>query len=230
MEVRDRADSAWRDPKRMLAPFCVIDTIPNSRSDYEVGHLYANAFASGCLLIYRFSKCGELCIGLFTSAGPDSEANQFCTASTAEPVLTDEPDRKLILLGYVIVTKTDNHVVKDEDMALPENWEDQPNVETRLGHKEQGRTIALHSLAVVPECQNMGFGQMLLKGYIQRTQASGVADRIALLTYDKLIPFYEKLGFQNKGKSDVVFGGEVWNDMVCQLQDWHNTDAVDDMS
>ncbi|KAL9077083.1 MAG: hypothetical protein Q9157_003479 [Trypethelium eluteriae] len=160
----------------------------------------------------------------------NSEANQLCTAATAEPVLTDEPDRKLVLLGYVIVTKTDNPVVKDEDMALPENWQEQTTVDTRLGHKEQGRTIALHSLAVVPECQKMGFGQMLLKGYIQRTQASGVADRIALLTYDKLIPFYEKFGFENKGKSDVAFGGEVWNDMVCQLQDWHDMEAVDDMS
>ncbi|KAF2237072.1 acetyltransferase [Viridothelium virens] len=220
------------DPRSKFHPFTQILTLKDVESclKLEEAVFPPHQRCSREKLIYRFSKCGELCTGLFTSAGPDSEANQLCTAATAEPVLTDEPDRKLVLLGYVIVTKTDNPVVKDEDMALPENWQEQTTVDTRLGHKEQGRTIALHSLAVVPECQKMGFGQMLLKGYIQRTQASGVADRIALLTYDKLIPFYEKFGFENKGKSDVAFGGEVWNDMVCQLQDWHDMEAVDDMS
>ena len=144
--------------------------------------------------------------------------------------MTGEPDRKLILLGHVIVTKTDNPIVKDEDMAVPENWKEQSTIDTRVGHKEHGRTIAVHSLAVVPEYQKMGFGQMLVKGYIQRTQASGVADQIALITYEQLVPFYEKLGFQNKGKSDVQFGGEAWNNMVCSLQDRHNIDDFHDLS
>lgn len=57
-----------------------------------------------------------------------------------------------------------------------------------------------------------------MKAYIQRIQRSGVADRIALLTYDRLVPFYERLGFENKGKSNVKFDGESWNDMVCIMQ------------
>ncbi|KAI9662841.1 MAG: hypothetical protein M1821_007888 [Bathelium mastoideum] len=173
--------------------------------------------------LYRFSKCGELCIGLFTSASPDSEANKLCTAATAGPVLTGEPDRKLVLLAHVIVTKTTNRVVKDEDMAIPEDGQEQSALNARLGHQEQGRTIALHSLAVVPEYQHMGLGKMLLKAYIQRIQASEVADQIALITYERLVPFYERQGFQNRGRSDVKFGGEAWINMVCPLQDWHDT-------
>ena len=114
-------------------------------------------------------------------------------------------------------------------MAFPENWQGQSTVQTGLGHQEQGRTVALHSLAIVPEYQKMGLGQMLLKGYIQRTQASGIADRIALLAYERLAPFYQKNGFENKGKSDVQFGGETWINMVCRLQDWHDIENIDDI-
>ena len=50
--------------------------------------------------------------------------------------------------------------------------------------------------------------------YIQRIQSAGVADRIALLTYDRLVPFYERLGFEYRGKSKAQYGGGGWNDMV----------------
>jgi len=61
--------------------------------------------------------------------------------------------------------------------------------------------------------------------YVQRMLEAEVADQIALLTYGRLVPFYEKMGFENRGKSKVKFGNEEWNDMVrvpdrCQAV-WH---------
>ena len=50
--------------------------------------------------------------------------------------------------------------------------------------------------------------------YIQRIQSAGIVDRIALLTYDWLVPFYERLGFEYRGKSKAQYGGGGWNDMV----------------
>ena len=160
---------------------------------------------------------------MFTSASPNSDANKLCTASTAEPVLTGDPDRRLVLLGHVIVTKSRSLAVKDEDMAVPEKWQEQPDIDTSVGHKEDGRTIAVHSLAIVPEYQKLGLGQMLMKSYIQRTKASDVADRLALITHEGLVAFYEKLGFQNRGKTDVKGGGGEWVNMICSLQDWHDS-------
>lgn len=104
-------------------------------------------------------------------------------------------------------------------MAPPSNWQngDVP-AEANVGHQENGRTLAVHSLAVLPDYQRRGLGTALMKSYVQRMLESDVADRVALLTYDRLVPYYEALGFENIGRSRVKFGGEAWNDMVCSVQ------------
>lgn len=89
---------------------------------------------------------------------------------------------------------------------------------SKKGHQEQGRTIALHSLAVVPEFQGQGLGKTLMRSYIQRMESSGVADRIAILTYDRLVHYYEKLGFVSKGRSKATYAGREWYDMVYDFQ------------
>jgi GNAT superfamily N-acetyltransferase len=104
--------------------------------------------------------------------------------------------------------------VKDDDMAIPPNWKTDPTAKSPLGHQDDGRTVAIHSLAVLPAYQHKGFGSRLLKAYIQRIKSSGVADRIAIITYDRLVAYYEHFGFKNEGESAVVFGGAKWYDMV----------------
>lgn len=49
-------------------------------------------------------------------------------------------------------------------------------------------------------------------------QSADIADRIALLTYDRLVPFYERLGFEYRGKSKAQYGGGGWNDMVLDIK------------
>jgi hypothetical protein len=56
---------------------------------------------------------------------------------------------------------------------------------------------------------------MVMKSYIQRIKDALIAERISLLAHDHLVPFYEGLGFKNKGKSNVTLAGGGWNDMVC---------------
>ncbi|OCL09286.1 acyl-CoA N-acyltransferase [Glonium stellatum] len=103
-------------------------------------------------------------------------------------------------------------------MALPPQWQSDLNADPHLGHKEDGRTICLHSLAVLPDYQNQGLGKLLVLAYIERMKSSGVADRIALITYDRLVPFYERLGFEYLGKSEVNYAGGGWNDMVLEFK------------
>ena len=88
----------------------------------------------------------------------------------------------------------------------------------KLGHKEEGRTICIHSLAVLPEFQKRGLGKTLVTAYVQRMEQQGVADRLALIAHEELIPYYEKFGFENRGKSDAQFGGGGWFDMVRELR------------
>ena len=100
---------------------------------------------------------------------------------------------------------------------MPANWKEQrstvENGET-IGHDEYSRTIALHSLAVLPEHQGKQVGSTLLKSYIQRIREAGIADRIVIIAHDNLIPFYEGFGFENRGPSECKHGGGGWYDLV----------------
>jgi ribosomal protein S18 acetylase RimI-like enzyme len=108
-------------------------------------------------------------------------------------------------------------------MGLPVDWEarrsslPRPGEEEPVGHQEEGRTIAVHSLAVAVEHQRKGLGSTLAKAYIQRIKDSKIANRIALLTHDHLVGFYESLGFVNMGPSACTFGGGGWNNMARSL-------------
>ena len=53
-----------------------------------------------------------------------------------------------------------------------------------------------------------------MKSYQQRMETSGIADRIALLAHDHLMKMYKDMGFEDRGKSEVKFGGGGWNDLV----------------
>lgn len=159
---------------------------------------------------YRLSNCGELSLGIFNS----QEDSKTATAETSAPVYSGAPQRKAILLGHVIATKTTNETVTDNDMSIPKPGEKH----SKLGHKEEGRTICIHSLAVLADYQRKGLGKTLMKAYIQRMESHGVADKAALITHEQLIPYYEALGFVNKGKSDAQFGGGGWFDMVMDLK------------
>ena len=53
-----------------------------------------------------------------------------------------------------------------------------------------------------------------MKSYQQRMETSGIADRIALLAHEHLVRMYEGMGFVDKGKSAVKFGGGGWRNLV----------------
>ena len=166
---------------------------------------------------YRFTKCGSLCLGLFTSVDTSDSSNPLAsveTASSAHHVYSGAPARKSVLLAHCVVTKTTNPTVMDEDMEVPSDWKTSGGLTGDTGHREEGRTVAVHSLAVLPSLQNRGLGSTLLKAYIQRLGYVQAADRVVLLAHGELVKFYEKLGFENKGPSKATFGGGNWVDMA----------------
>ena len=102
-------------------------------------------------------------------------------------------------------------------MDFPPDWESGISASDARGHQEGGRSIAVHSVAILPQYQGRGLGSTIFKAYTQRMETAGISDRIALLAHDHLIGFYQKVGYDNKGKSGVTFGGGGWNDMACLL-------------
>ena len=194
---------------------------------------------------YRLNTCGELSLGIFSSAEPGSPVLESPTAAAAHTVESRGTERKGVLLAGIMATKTQNHVVLDTDMILPvhaheSSGKTEPKAaeqtsagspeyaSQKRGHDEAGRTIAMHSLAVVPQYQSLGLGKMLLKAYVQRVMEADVADRIAILTYQRLIPFYAKMGFENRGKSGVQYGGGGWVNMVLEFEGLRKNKDEDD--
>lgn len=165
---------------------------------------------------YRLGKCSELSLGIFTS----SESSSIPTYASAAPVYSGTPDRKSVLLGHIVATKASGSIVTDNDMAIPSDNPSDPS----LGNKQEGRTVAIHSLAVLPEFQHKGLGSTLMKAYLDRLAKQDVADRAALIAHEEMIPYYEKFGFKNKGKSAAQFGGGGWFDMVKEISDDENED------
>ncbi|KAK5129934.1 hypothetical protein LTR08_002694 [Meristemomyces frigidus] len=163
---------------------------------------------------YRLKHCGELSLGIFTSS---SDGN-LPTADAAFPVYSGAPKRKAVLIGHIIATKTTNLTLTDDDMAIPSPDSPDP----KLGHKEFGRTICIHSLAVLPQYQGIALGMTLMMAFLQRTESHGIADRAALISHKELIPYYEGFGFVNRGESKCQFGGGGWFDMVKELQSGMN--------
>jgi len=169
-------------------------------------------------ILYRLRKASPLCIGLFTTVHPDDENTNLLTYNTSRTAETGSP-RRSVLMAHILVTLTTNLSVQEEDMALPPDWQDPKSTSAEVGHRVDGRTLALHSLAVLPELQRARLGTTLLRSFIQMVKDAKVADRISLLTYERLVPWYAEFGFTSFGKSRNKHGGEDWYDLVLEFQE-----------
>lgn len=135
-------------------------------------------------IIYRLSKCGELCLGIFCTALPGSDL-KVETLATGKPVETSRKNGAIsVLIGHVIAAKLTSSLVTDDSMAFPKDWDSENPAPSPLGHQESGRTIALHSVAILPHFQGRGLGRVLMMAYMQQMNGAGIADRLALIAHD----------------------------------------------
>ncbi|KAL4939507.1 hypothetical protein BDV06DRAFT_198714 [Aspergillus oleicola] len=154
--------------------------------------------------LYRLGRCPELCLGLFTLPIFDQ----------------DQPKPRPTLVGHIIATRTSTPNVTDKTMELPSDWKTERSTVVDgevVGHDEYGSSIAIHSLAVLPEHQGKHVASTLMKSYIQRIREAAIADRLVIIVHENLIPFYESFGFENRGPSKCQFGGGGWTDMTLEF-------------
>ena len=129
-----------------------------------------------------------------SSQGPDSTASSKAGNDSPPPVPEKEPPP----------------VPRKE--ALPAT--DQPD--SAPGHHPLGRTLAVHSVCILPAFQHLLLGTILFRGYLQRMESSGIADHAALLARPELVDWYrENFKFLDNGTSSATFGGGEWRDLVC---------------
>ncbi|KAL2153119.1 hypothetical protein VTH82DRAFT_4274 [Thermothelomyces myriococcoides] len=177
--------------------------------------------ASPDKIAYRLTVCPELSLGVFLTVVPDRATDAGLeTLPTSKPVETGRTDGAVsVLLAHVISTRCRGDVVTDADMAYPKDWHNPAAraADKSVGHYEAGRTVGLHSLAVLPRLQRCGIGQMIIKAFLDQMKNCGLVDRVALICQDNLVSYYERLGFKHLGPSKAQFGGGGWHDMVHDL-------------
>ncbi|KAL2021958.1 hypothetical protein VTK56DRAFT_6377 [Thermocarpiscus australiensis] len=170
-------------------------------------------------LEYRLTTCPELSLGVFCTIVPDqARGYDIKTLASARAVETNRADGAVsVLLAHIVATRCAGEVITDADMDFPKDWRTLGGRSADVGHQEGGRTVALHSLAVLPRLQGCGVGRMILKAYLQQMNSTGLVDRVALICQGHLISYYERFGFRHLGESKAQFGGGGWHDMVCEL-------------
>lgn len=105
------------------------------------------------------------------------------------------------IIGFINGCITNDTVINDklyEDTTL---------------HNSNGDYQAIFGLDVLPKYRMHGIATILMNHMIQTSKRNG-RKGIILTCKDKLIPFYAKFGYENKGLSQSVHGGAVWYDMI----------------
>ncbi|RLV89818.1 Polyamine N-acetyltransferase 1 [Spathaspora sp. JA1] len=191
-------------------------------------------------LKYRLTVCPELCSGLFIreyiykynainlpEVAETLEKNHENDTKQEQPQGEEDEDdedfptkssvTKETLVGHIIGTKIYGDRITNESMELPSSGL------FGAGHIESSRHIGIHSVVIDPQWQGKNLGALLLHDYIQKLSNQDLGDQILIIVHRGLIPFYEKIGFNNLGESKCKFAGTSWNDMSIDLV------AVDDL-
>uniref|UniRef100_A0A8C3YQF0 Serotonin N-acetyltransferase n=1 Tax=Catagonus wagneri TaxID=51154 RepID=A0A8C3YQF0_9CETA len=85
-------------------------------------------------------------------------------------------------------------------------------------HRPGGRTAHLHVLAVHRTFRQQGKGSVLLWRYLHHLGGWPAVRRAVLMCEAKLVPFYQRFGFQPVGPCDVSVGSLVFTEMQCSLR------------
>ena len=110
------------------------------------------------------------------------------------------------MIGFV------NGMVTDEPDLRDEMYEDSSL------HDPKGAYQSIFGLDVLPEYQRQGIAAKLMEQMIRDAKERGRKGLI-LTCKDRLIHYYEKFGYKNKGVSQSVHGGVVWYDMLLEFEE-----------
>ncbi|KAL2267519.1 hypothetical protein VTJ83DRAFT_4796 [Remersonia thermophila] len=171
-------------------------------------------------LEYRLSVCPELSLGVFVTLVPEqAKALGIATLETANPVEGGRADGAVsVLLAHIVSTRCRGAIITDDDMAYPKEWRDRARRSGQpVGHYEAGKTVGVHSLAVLPLLHRCGIGQLIMRSFLDQMSGCGLVDKVALICQEHLVAYYQRLGFQHLGESKAQFGGGGWHDMVYDL-------------
>lgn len=110
------------------------------------------------------------------------------------------------IAGFLNGVATDESVFRDEFFT-----------DIRL-HDPKGKNVMLLGLDVRPEYRGHGLATEIMRRYCEREAAKG-RKMLVLTCLDNKVEMYKKMGYEDKGMSASVWGGEPWHEMTIRLSE-----------
>lgn len=146
------------------------------------------------------AKVESICFPLTEAATRESFNQRVNTFSKS--FFVAEIDEKII--GFI------NGAIINGTVIYDELYEDSTL------HIPDGDYQTIFGLDVIPDYRNIGVAAQLMNYMIEVSKLAGRKGLI-LTCKDKLIHYYEKFGYVNKGISKSVHGGAKWYDMILDF-------------
>ncbi len=145
----------------------------------------------------EITKIEATCFPLKEAATKESFEKRLLVYSDYFWILENE-DGKIVSFTNGMVTNNEN--LTDE---MYEN--------SKL-HDENGEWQMIFGVNTLPEYRENGYAEMLIKEMINDAKFKN-RKGIVLTCKEKLVRYYEKIGFVNEGISESTHGGVVWYEM-----------------
>ena len=104
------------------------------------------------------------------------------------------------IVSFVNGMATDNEILTDEMFENPDL------------HNKNGDWQMIFGVNTLPEFRRKGYAEKVLRRVVEDTKKDG-RKGIVLTCKDKLVSFYEKIGFVNEGLSESTHGNAIWYNM-----------------
>lgn len=99
------------------------------------------------------------------------------------------------LVGFVSATLSESDALDHDSMST---------------HDPNGSLVCLHSVCVHPSFQRKGIATQLMVQFVAHLKRGGVGKKIAIISHDHLLAWYQSLGFKLLGPSLVAHGSSVF--------------------
>ncbi len=143
----------------------------------------------------------------FTAAEASSRASMIQRIELISDtfIVARDLDQNGRVVGMIVGPTSSNHYITDDLFVHSEKNKSTDKVQTII------------TLAVLADYRKHGIAQKLLEKMAEIDRENG-REIISLTCLESLIPYYEKHGFVNEGRSESKLAGETWYNMIFDLK------------
>lgn len=80
-----------------------------------------------------------------------------------------------------------------------------------------GNVLCIHNVVIAEQFRHKGYGTFLVKSYLNKIRDNTEMKKAFLLCDQNLVPFYQSLGFQQIGQSDITIAKKTLIEMTLTL-------------